>query len=398
MEKKKIAVVLPTCSVGGAKYLYLLLQAILKLKPNYQIKLWHDFKNDYAKDLIIDKLSPLGVEFKVFNSRNSAKNFFSKLQSLIKVKNSFKDVSKKELKDFDLLFCPWPYDFNCPKVDIPMICVPHDFNYTHHFGLPVYSNEQASMLKMQHKVWFDKTTPIVSTNFMARELRNVFPELKKEIPVIHLSALNDFEKLEDNSVNKILTGFGVNFEYVLCANNTCSHKNFNLLYGGYYYLKQKYPNIKLVLVGPGTARFNGKSNSATYIDWFSKEKDVVGLGMVSDEVLTALMQRAKLVINPSLYEAGNGSGLDAWGLGVPVAMSDIEPFREQMETLGVRAQTFDPQNAKDIVNAMIRVIENTEETKENVKKSREAIKNYGWDKIAQKYIDVFEKVMKEKKS
>jgi len=397
---KKIAVAFPTCSTGGAKYLYLLLKSVVKLKPNYRIKIWHDMKDKYAKNLIFDMLSPLGIEFENYDSREFVEKKKSSIKLVNQIINFFRKFKKKFIKidpkvlnTFDLLFCPWPYDFTCPDVNIPVICVPHDFNYTHHFGMNIYSHEHACRIRAQHQAWFKKATPIVSTNFMANELKNTFPELGKEVSVAHLSMLNDFKKIEDKKVDKILSNLGIDFDYILSANNSCYHKNFNILYGGYHHLKERHPNVKLVIVGYETEGFSGKSNSAQCIDIFHEEPDVFALGLVSDEVLLALMQRAKAVINPSLYEAGNGSGLDAWGIGVPVAMSDIPPFREQMEVLGVKAKLFDPQSSKELAQAVIKIIENPEQAKKDIEASLNAINNYPWEKVAQKYIDVFEKTM-----
>lgn len=398
---KKIAVAFPTCSTGGAKYLYLLLKAILKLKPNYQVKIWYGMKDKYAPNLVFEKLSPLGVEFEKYDSKEFVEKKKSSIKIVNKIINFFRKFNKKFIKinpkiinQFDLLFCPWPYDFTCPDVDIPIICVPHDFNYTHHFGMNIYEHEHALRIKKQHEDWFKKATPVVSTNFMAKELNSTFPKLNIEVPVVHLSMLNDFKKIENLKVDKILNDLGIDFDYILSANVNCYHKNFNILYGGYYHLKKKYPKLKLVMVGYEMDGFSGKSNSAQCIDIFSEDPDVFGLGLVSDEVLIALMQRTKAVINPSLYEAGNGSGLDAWGLGVPVAMSDIPPFREQMEVLGVKAQLFDPQSSKELAQAVIRIIENPEQTKNDVEVSLNAINNYSWENVAQKYIEIFEKVFK----
>lgn len=402
----KIAVALPNCSTGGAKYIYLLLKSIIKLRPDCEISIWHDIKDDYPKELIMKELMPLGVTFKNINlSIDNPKGikkiiikFLAKIGIRIKTGHGLNWSSNpKMFNQYDILFCPWPYNFHCPNVDIPIVCVPHDFNYTHHFGLNIYSHSQSLQLKMQHQNWFKKATPIVSTNFMARELKKNFPEFKKDVDVAHLSAFNDFEKMEEHKVDKILTDLGINFDYVLSANCVCYHKNFNILYSGYYYLKQKYPEYKLLISGHATAGCKGESNSPYYIDKFSKNSDVIGLGLVSDEVFLALMQRAKVVINASLYEGGSGSSLDAWRLGAPVVMSDIETFKEHIDVLGVKAQIFDPQCGKDLAEAMFRVLDNPEQTKKDVEISQKAIKNYGWDKVAQKYISVFERIMTEAK-
>lgn len=400
INKKKIGVLLSSCSTGGAKYLYLLLSSIVKLNPNYQITVWEDLKEPYAKNLIKDKLTPLGVTFKTFNSRE----FVEKKKCKIKIintlindfrrfKKSFDKLSPKILNEFDLIFCPWPYEFSCPETETPIVCVPHDLNYTHHFGGNIYEYSQVQTIKKQHEVWFKNSTPIVSTNFMAKELRKAFPNLKDEIGVVHLSKFNNYKKNNDNKADKILQDLGIDYDYILSANNHCYHKNYNILYSGYYYLKQKHPDIKLILVGMGTENFRGKSTSPNYIDIFNSAPDVIGLGLVSDETLMALIEKAKMVVNSSLYEAGNGSGLDAWSLGTPVAMSDIEPFKEQTEVLGVKAQFFDPQCGKSVGNAMMSILENQEQTQKDIELSREAINNYSWDIVAQKYLDFFEKIM-----
>lgn len=398
LEQRKIAVILPPCSTGGIKYFCLLIKSIIKLRPNYQIKIWKDMKDSYCKSLIDEELANLGIEAKNFDSRIFIEKKKSNIKFLNNAINKFRrllrsksTINSRILDTFDLVFCPWPYDYNCPDTNAPIVCVPHDFNYTHHFGMNTYGYEAALRMKNQHSIWFEKSTPVVSTNFMADELKKAFPDFQGDVEVAHLTKLNDFQKLEESRVDEILAENGIKFDYVLCANNTCYHKNFNILYSGYYHLKQKYPNIKLVLIGHGTESFRGKSNSPQYIDVFNKDPDILGYGLVPDEVLVALMQRAKAVVNSSLYEAGNGSGLDAWGLGAPVVMSDIIPFREQIEVLGVKAQLFDPQNGKDLADAIIRVLDNPEQTKKEIILSEEAIKNYSWDKVAQKYIDIFEK-------
>jgi glycosyltransferase involved in cell wall biosynthesis len=402
----KIAVVFPTCSTGGAKYLYLLLKAIIKLRPDYEITIWNHMKEPYAEKLIINELKPLGVKFNDFYSiegqiigfRNNGIRILNKTIKIVgKILGLSKEFDAKRFNQYDLFFSPWPYEFACPNLEIPMVCVPHDFNYTHHFGLNIYGYGNAVKVKKQHEKWFRNATPIVSTNFMAKELKNTFPWFEKEIDVVHLSTLNDFEKLEDEKIDKILADLGIDYDYVLSASSVCYHKNFNILYSGYYYLKQKYPNVKLLLTGWATESCKGESNSPHYIDSFSQNPDVKGLGIVSDEVLIALMKRAKMVVNTSLYEAGNGSGLDAWGMGVPVVMSDIESFREQIDVLGVKAQLFDAQCGKDMAEAMIRIIDNPEQTLNDVQASKDAIANYSWEKVAQKYLHVFDRVIKDGK-
>jgi glycosyltransferase involved in cell wall biosynthesis len=98
-----------------------------------------------------------------------------------------------------------------------------------------------------------------------------------------------------------------------------------------------------------------------------------------------------------LYEAGNGPGMDAWEMGVPVAMSKIASFIEHLQIQGLHAETFDPRNPSEIAEKIDRIISNPEYTENNVKKSLEAIKKITWEDTAKKYIKIFEDSIKNNK-
>lgn len=118
-----------------------------------------------------------------------------------------------------------------------------------------------------------------------------------------------------------------------------------------------------------------------------------GLGYVSNEQIDALIQCARVVVSTSLYEAGNGPGLDAWGKGVPVAMSDIPSFTEHLEIQGVKAQVFDPRSPLDIANKIDEILLNPAQAQRDAKTSFEAISRWNWDVAAKKYLAVFDEAL-----
>lgn len=148
-----------------------------------------------------------------------------------------------------------------------------------------------------------------------------------------------------------------------------------------------------MLCGSGTEELRGRANCDFYIDHASEEWNVLGVGLVRDEELVALIQCARLVINPSLYEAGNGSGLDAWALGTPVVMSNIPAFVEHLDVLGVRANLFNPRCCHEMRDAILDVLENPGKAEADAEESRKALTKYGWDIVAGKYLDFFASVI-----
>jgi glycosyltransferase involved in cell wall biosynthesis len=105
------------------------------------------------------------------------------------------------------------------------------------------------------------------------------------------------------------------------------------------------------------------------------------------------MRAATLVINPSLCEAGSGSGLDAWGCGCPVALSDIPAFRDQVRFLGTHAEFFDPRDPRDIGRAVVEVLADPDRAARQAEESRAAIARYGWHEVATHYLAVFERML-----
>ena len=160
-------------------------------------------------------------------------------------------------------------------------------------------------------------------------------------------------------------------------------------------MRQAGDDVKLVVCGVETEGIRARVASPLYADRVDSQTDwdVLGLGLVSDADVLALMRAASLVLNPSLCEAGSGSGLDAWGCGCPVALSDIPAFRDQVRFLGTRAEFFDPRDPRDIARIVGRMLADPERLAREAQESQAAIAAYGWDEVATRYRAVFERML-----
>ena len=293
------------------------------------------------------------------------------------------------------MFYSWPYENEALNTKKPLFFIPHDFICTHSFGLEgigFYTHIQYESLYQSLKKFVDLGAhPIVSSHFVASEYNRIFPDSLYKPSIVYLSSLNKYKKNTIQEIKKYLKNNNINDDYILFASNNMPHKNLINVLSAWYYIKQKYPHIKLIISGYGNDHILGKVNTPYYMDHIYQEDDydVKSVGLQSDEDFSLLIQGAKIVINASLCEAGNGSGLDAWALGVPVAMSCIEPFLNQIEHLGVKAAVFDPKNPKDIAQSIIDLLDNPEQMKENARVSQQKMAEYSWDKVAKQYLDLF---------
>ncbi|MBD5397987.1 glycosyltransferase [bacterium] len=388
-KKMKIAVICTSSSVGGFRYLYNLLLGIKQASSSVIINVFYKVGEASSSVLEIEGLKANGVSFTTItdNQVNGQEKSFM-----------------KSLEDYDVVFYSWPYGIKCLDINKPVFFIPHDFIYTHGFGLDgigFYDQNMYNANMLYHNTFISNNAiPIVSSDYIKNEFNGVFPNSLYKPNVVYLSTLNDYTKKSDKEVAEFLKSKKIDYDYVLFASNNMPHKNLGNLLGAWYYVKQKYPNLKLLISGYGNNNIAGKINTPYYMDHIdinSEDFDVKSFGLLSNDEFSMLMQGAKMVVNSSLCEAGNGSGLDAWQLGVPVVMSNIEPFMNQIEHLGVKAETFDPRNSSDIARAILYLLDNPKVAEQNVKDSLEAMKKYTWKKVGKQYLDIFEKYLKDYK-
>lgn len=418
----KLAIVNQHASTGGWRYLSLLCKNIKLLRPDYDITIYIDVIN--GSEHIIEQLKNDGLKFqniarkvriiKPFVKKQKFKNkFLNKWANSIRKrlyklhKDRYIDSIQNflsELNNFDAVFYAWPYDIDIfAQLNIPLFFIPHDFIFTHFFGFHsghVYTREWWQRQYQQLKGFVDKGgQPIVSSPYIADEYNRVYPESVKKPQVVYLSSFNDYPILEQDQIKKVLDKFNIKDDYILYANNWALHKNMQEVIGAFYLVKQKYPHIKLIITGYGTDNIICQCNSPYYLDHVREDEkyDVKSLGLLNEDDFSAILQGAKMCINSSLCEAGSGSSLDAWNVKIPVVISDIPPFRQQVEFLGTKAEFFNPRNSTDMAEAILRILDNPQKAKHDVEMSYQSIKKYTWKTIAEQYVNIFEKNLPDKK-
>jgi glycosyltransferase involved in cell wall biosynthesis len=295
---------------------------------------------------------------------------------------------KKELeaigREYDVVYFPWPYRIPIPDLACPMICTIHDLNFKYFFGSPVFSPALARNLDNELESWVSAATVVTSSDFMKGEIARFFPGS----PATNVIRLAPFAS-EVAGGNPVIPGLPEGAPYILCANNVMVHKNIGAVIAALVILREAHRDLRLVIVGAGTEQATGL---ATPIGTIRSEGDgeVIGLGYISNETIDRLIAGAVAVVNASLYEGGNGSGLDAWRLGTPVAMSDIAPFREHLDALGVEAALFDPRSPADIAAKVSDIIDRRAWWTASTERSSAAIRSQTWDGVAAAYLQVFD--------
>lgn len=364
-------------------------------------KLEYNFKKDNIK---VVELKSLRFD------RNSIKNnfvykvlyylqnkFLKKFDFLpFWINGNLNNELKEKLTNFDLVYFPWPFLIDYPQVNKPVVATFHDFNFKYYFsGTPTYSKKDTEKLNYQMMTWMSKSKIIVSNNFTKSELIKFYPENKDRVNVIPLSYYSREKKTDLKKFKEIANKYRLPKNYIYCGTNTCSHKNLNPLFVALNILKNEKINLNLVITGSGTEVINGKScEYGVEIDGW--EKDVLGLGYISDDELDEIIQNADILISPEMYTADNGPATDGWINGIPTILANIPSNVEHIESQGVHAELFDYKNPKDIAEKIKFVLNNKEKFRILAQKSKKEISKINWTTVAEKYISVFKNAYEEK--
>lgn len=395
---RRIAIVLQHASTGGWRYTCRLIEGMRQARPECEITVYLGRAVNKVCELESPQttLSKLSADvkpvpwLKSIRERSGLRKVFNNIRLGLNAPNYRRWLN--EFNTFDTVLFAWPYGIECPDCTSPIAFVPHDFFYTHFIGSFIESPANCQSLRRQHARWLEKAQPVVSTEFISDELKRTFPEYQSSPKVIRVSHLGSNESLSSDESAQIVRGLGIEGEFILSLNNLSPHKNLGQLLAGFHYVLREHPQLKLVLVGFGTDGIRGNANTPFYIDCVPSGGNVISLGLRRDREVSALIARAKMVVNASLYEAGNGSGLDAWAIGTPVAMSAIPSFLEQLHALDVRAETFNPRCCYEIRDAMLRILNQSEMAKSNAALSQLAMRRYDWGKVATQYLEWFDEL------
>lgn len=297
---------------------------------------------------------------------------------------------EQKIKGYDVALFTWPFHLKCPDLDCPMVGIFHDFNFHYSFGSTLLTTWMRDFLIENTPILLSKMTPIVSTEYMKQELEKFYPHCRNRAYVVPIAPFADPTSILEEERDAILKKFNIPKPYLLVPTNAAIHKNNGTLMAAFSLLKEKkYPH-SLVFVGHRTETFNGRA-CIEGAALRQKPQNVFGLGYVNNQEIDALIQGAEMVINASLYEGGNGPGLDAWGYGIPVAMSNISPFIEHLACYDVKAAVFDPRNAQDIADKIAFSLDHKEKTLENAHYSKESIRSFSWEGVAKQYLNIFDR-------
>lgn len=417
----RLAVVNRPASIGAYAFERTLLSGIKKLRPDWIIDYYCDilpFNHDAETCVFFQSQGIQVVAYPafapVFRFRNRFLNGIWNIARYARkiIPTVIRKISGKPTRfslpgttwnasPYDAVLYTWPFGIYCPETNFPLFFVPHDINFRFFFGSKGYDFSNAKRMQKEIGSFFQQGHAIVSSDFIKEDILRLFPFAKDKIDVVPLPMMLNDIGVPKQRRKEILDQFGIKYPFFIYPCNLEAHKNIINLAAGVSRCRSRGHDVRLVIVGHGTREIGRSTLDDFHIIRLPEEPEnwtIVGLGRVTDEEIKALMQESLAVVTPSLYEAGNGPGLDAWRLGVPVAMSNLPFYTEHLDRNNVRATVFDPLDANSIADALEFVILHPEKIKADAIHSQQSMVDFTPDQLAEGYVQTIERILKAQES
>lgn len=261
-------------------------------------------------------------------------NTFSIKELLFFPKNISREINKCNI--FYTPYC------NIPSgIKIPIYSTIHDVVF---LDVPGLAGKVGTIIrKIFYKYAVLKSKKIFTVSNFSKERICKHLETISDSVIVTYNALPHWfsENIKQNIIKE---------DYILFVGNIKAHKGLHTLLPAFNMALNNGLKSKLYIVGNSDNFRTGDDKIKDELDKLP-EGSVVFTGRISDEELKLIYQKAKLFVQPSLYEGFGMPPLEALNLGTNVVLSDIPVFKEIYKDFPVTY--FSTGNSKDLCNKIM---------------------------------------------
>lgn len=227
---------------------------------------------------------------------------------------------------------------------------------------------------------------IAVSNSTKQDILKFYPEIEAEkVHVVHHGFDKEiFEKQYSlEASDKVLENYNlVRGKYLLYVGAIQPRKDLITLIKAFEKIKEKYPEMKLVLAGAPAWHAEAVLNR---IAGSKFQKDIIVTGTVGFDLLPVFYQGASVFVFPSLYEGFGIPVLEAFASGVPTILADNSSLLEVGEQAALYFRTSDEDDLKD---KMEKILVDADFRETLIKKGRARAQEFSWEKCAKETLDI----------
>lgn len=359
---KNILFYIPTIDqrAGGIRqYSYNLLRVIAEQKDaDYSYFIFHKRKDKLFLDIINERSN-----FHLVPTFFIVKTSFKFINIFLKPfgkKLEFLDYIIKKL-NISIVHCPYQFAPRTKKAKV--ICTMHDVQEIH---FPEFFTEKELASRSVHyRDYIERSDAImVSFDHVKQDIVKYFgiEESKISTMLIGINSLWINAYFNGKALISVKTRFD---DFILYPANAWKHKNHIALIEALRILKEDNKVVNLVLTGDFSSD-NGQILIGK-IHEYGLEDAVELKGIISQDELYGLYQKALGVVIPTLYEAGSYPLYESICIEKAVVCSNVTSLPE---TIGDERFVFDPYNVQDIAEKIEKLYFDNDYKNESIANSK----------------------------
>lgn len=295
----------------------------------------------------------------------------------------WKDIAVLQNRDIDV----WLYN----NPNIPLICKPKksvvtalDFGvfYPNH-DISGFARLKPFISKLLQNDALRHATHVVCTSHATKaDLHMFFPNIVKEKVTVTMCGFTRMcEKYDQAPVDNLPKN------YYLIVGVIKPRKNQLTAIQAFIEAKENGLEGELVITGKGGGKYF--DDVMKTIHNASCKEDITYLGYCSNEQLVTLYKNARALIFPSHVEGFGMPIVEAMSCGTPVIASSNGALGEVARGYAI---TVDSSDVEGFAKAMM-TLQNNSVREEYIVKGKERANDFSWEKSAQEYIKVLQKVV-----
>ena len=189
--------------------------------------------------------------------------------------------------------------------------------------------------------------------------------LKKLVTIWPIPSSYFWMDLPDGVSAKIQKKYKLVDDYLFYPAHAWPHKNHETLVDAFVILQKRFPKLKLVLAG---GKFALDHPTRIKIEKHGLQGSVMHFDYCSPLDIRCLMEGAKALVYPSIFEGFGLPVAEAIIVGTPVVCSDIAPLKE---VGGDAISTFRPGDEDSLVRAVEKILMDSQFRESMLAKARE---------------------------
>lgn len=297
-------------------------------------------------------------------------NFYGK-DKIMKIPNQY--VMKRAFKQKFEIFHPTYFDpYFLNKIDgKPFVLTIHDMTPER---FPNLFPTNYNIVEYKKELTFKANKIIAVSEATKKDIVELYKINPDKIDVIYHGV-----NLSNQTSNKLK----LPKNYILYVGTRNGYKNFNRLLEAFVILNKNFTDIELICTGSDFTAYEQRE----LIEKGVKEK--VKHIYVNDSELIELYSSALLFVFPSLYEGFGLPILEAFSCKCPIALSNIECFKEIAQDAAIY---FDPLDIDSIISSLSTLIENNNVREDIIIKGQTRLNKFSWEKSGKQLSAVYKQL------